>query len=68
MIHQPLSHDGVHPPNQFVREIVSPLLCSYGLVRYILPFVYFFKELISFIGSLDKRHTSVSNVLITRKV
>ena len=27
--------------------------------------VYFFKELISFIGSLDKCHTSVFNALIT---
>ena len=65
MIHQPLSPDGVHPPNQFVPEIVSPMPCSSGLVRYILVFVYFFKELISFIGFLDKCHTSVFNALIS---
>ena len=36
------------------------------LVRHIhvLLFVYFFKELISFIASLDKSHTSVFNYLI----
>ena len=47
---------GVHPPNQFVPEIVSPLPCSPALVRHTLLIVYFFKELtcISFIGSLDK--------------
>ena len=64
MIHKPLSPDGVHPPNQFVPEIVSPLPCSSGLVRHKLLFVYLFKELISFIGSLDKCHTSVFNALI----
>ena len=58
MIHQPLSPDGVHPPNQFVPEIVSTLPCSSGLVRYKLLFVYFFKELISFIC-----HNSVLNAL-----
>ena len=46
---------GVHPPNKFVPEIVSPLPCSPALVRHTLPIVYFFKELISFISSLDKR-------------
>ena len=55
---------GVHPPNQFVPEIVSPLLCSPALVGRILLIVYFFLELISFIGSLDKCHTSVFNALI----
>ena len=64
MIHQPLSPDRVHVPNGFVPEIVSPWSCSSGLVRHILPFVYFFKGLISFIGSLDKCHTSVCNALI----
>ena len=48
-------------PNQFVPEIVSPFLCSSGLVRHTLLYVYFFKQLISFIGSLDKCHTSVFN-------
>ena len=46
----------VHPQNQFVPEIVSPLPCSPALVRHTLLIVYFFKELISFIGSLDKCH------------
>ena len=55
---------GVHPPNQFVPEIVSPLPCSPTHVRHILLIVYFFKELISFIDSLDKCHTSVFNALI----
>ena len=64
MIQQPLSPDGVHPPNQFVPKIVSALPCLSRLVRYTLLFVYFFKELISFIGSLDKCHTSVFNTLI----
>ena len=35
----------VHPPNQFVLEIVSSLPCSPALVRHTLLFVYFFKEL-----------------------
>ena len=56
---------GVHPPNQFVPENVSPLPCSPALVRHTLLIVYFFKELISFTGSLDKCHTSVFNALIT---
>ena len=42
-----------------VLKIVSPLPCSSELVRHILLFVYFFKGLIPFIGSLDKCHTSV---------
>ena len=49
---------------QFVPEIVSPLPCPPALIRHTLLFVYFFKELISFIGSLDKSHTSVFNALI----
>ena len=54
------------PPhqNQFIPEIVSPLPCSPALVRRTLLFVYYFKELISFIGFLDKCHTSVFNALI----
>ena len=55
---------GVHPPNQFVPEIVSPLPCPSALVRHTLLIVNFFKELISFIGSLDKCHTSVFKALI----
>ena len=54
----------VHPLNQFVPEIVSPLPCSPTLFRHTLLIVCFFKELISFIGSLDKCHTSVFNALI----
>ena len=38
---------GVHPPNQFVPEIVSPLLCSSALVRHTLLIVYFFTEFLS---------------------
>ena len=49
---------GVHPPNQFVPETVTPLPCSAALVRHTL-LIFFFKELIFFIGSLDKCHTSV---------
>ena len=55
---------GVHTPNQFVREIVSPLPCSPAFVRHTLMTVCFCKELISFIGSLDKCHTRVFNALI----
>ena len=55
---------GVHPPNQFVPVTVSPLPCSPTLVRHTLLIAYSFKELISFIGSLDKCHTSIFNALI----
>ena len=55
---------GVHPPNQFVPEIVTPLPCLPALVHHTLLFVYLFKELISFIGSLDKCHTSIFKALI----
>ena len=64
VIHSGKFTGGVHPPNQFVPEVVSPLSCSPALVRHTLLIVYFFKELISFIGSLDKCHTSVFNSLI----
>ena len=57
---------GVNPPNQFVPETVSPLPCSPALVRHTLLIVYFFKELISFIGSLDKCNTSVFNALFLK--
>ena len=59
---------GVHPSNQFVPEIVSPLPYAPSLVRHTLLIVYFFKELIFFIGSLDKCHTSVFNALILQSV
>ena len=49
---------------EFIPEIVSPSPCSPALVRHTLLIVYFFKELISFIGSLDKCHSSVFNALI----
>ena len=65
VIHGGQFSGGVHPPNQCVPEIVSPLPCSPALVRHTLLFVYFFEELISLIGSLDKCHTSVFNALIT---
>ena len=55
---------GVHPPNQFIPEIVSPLPCSPALVCHTLLIVCIFKELISFFGFLDKCHTSVFNALI----
>ena len=64
VIHGAQFTSGVHPPNQFVPEIVSPLPCSPALVRHTLLIVYFFKELIFFIGSLDKYHISVFNALI----
>ena len=64
MIHGGQFTDRVHSPNQFVPEIVSPLPCSPALVRHTLLILYFFKELTSFIGSLDKYHTSVFNALI----
>ena len=51
-------------PNQFVPGIVSPLPCLSVLVRNILLFVYFFEEVISFIGSIDKCHTSFFKALI----
>ena len=51
------------PPPRFVPEIISPLPCSPALDRHTLLIVYFFKEL-SFIGSLNKCHTSVFNALI----
>ena len=53
-------------PDQFVPDIVSHLPCSPELVRHtLLFFLYFFKELISFIDPLDKCHTSVFNALIS---
>ena len=67
---------GVHPLNQFVPESVGPLPCFPAFVRHtLLCFFFFFfccccccffffNELISFIGSLDKCHTSVFNALI----
>ena len=61
---------GVHPPYQFVSEIVSPLPCSPALVchTYLIVYYFFYKELISFIGTLDKCHTSVFKALILIKI
>ena len=64
VIHSGQFTGGVHPPNQFVPESVSPLPCSPTLVRHTLLIVYFFKELISVISSLERCHTSVFNALI----
>ena len=59
---------GVHPPNEFVLEIVSPFPCWPALVHHTLLIVYFFKELISYIGFLEKCHTSVFNILIVQVI
>ena len=56
---------GVHPPNQFVPESVSPSPCSPAFVRHTLLIVYSFKELISFISYLDKCDSNVFNALIS---
>ena len=45
VIHDGHFTGGVHPPNQFVPEIVSPLPFSPALVRHTLLIVLFFKEL-----------------------
>ena len=60
MVHQPLSLDGVHPQ---IRLLV---LCLVRLDLFVITYFLFifFKELVSFIGSLDKCHTSVFNALI----
>ena len=47
MIHQPLSPDLGSSQNQFVPEIVSPLLCSSGLVRHVLVFFFLKKSFLS---------------------
>ena len=44
MINQPLSLDGVRPPNKLVPEIDSPLPCLSGLIRHILLFLYLFQR------------------------
>ena len=64
VIHGGQFNGRVHPPDQFVPEIVSPLPYSPALVHHTLLIVYFFKELIYFIGFLDKCHISVFNALI----
>ena len=37
----------IHPPNQFVPEIVSPLPCLYELVRLTLLFMFSKKSFFS---------------------
>ena len=63
VIHGGQSTGGVHPPNQFVPEIVSPSLCSPALVRHTLLIVYFFKELISF-----KKFSNATQLLIGQTI
>ena len=60
MIYQPFVTRRSSSQNQFVPEIVSPLPCS----SYITVCL-FFQKLISFIGSLDKCHTSVFDALVS---
>ena len=56
----------ISSPNQFVPVIVSSFPCLSWLFRHkLLYFLFiFFKEPISFIGSLDKCHASVFNALV----
>ena len=63
-IHGGLFTDRVHPPNQIVPEIVNTLPCLPAIVCQTLLIVKFFKEIFSFIGSLDKCHTGIFNALI----
>ena len=65
MILQPLSPDGVHPQiSSSMRLLVLCHIRSNLFVIYYCLFVCFVKEFISFIGSLEKCHTSVFNTLI----
>ena len=66
MIHRPLSPDGVHPQIGSCLKLLVICLVRPDMfvVNYCLLFIYFFKELIYFIGFLDKCHTSVFNALI----
>ena len=48
VIHSGQFPGGVHPPNQFIPEIVSPLPYLAAFVRHTLLIVYFFKEVIFF--------------------
>ena len=59
MIHQPLSPDRVHPQiSSFLTLLVLCLIRPDLFVIYYNLFI-FLKELISFIGSLDKCHSSI---------
>ena len=64
MIHHPLSPDGVHP--QISSSLRLLVRCLVRLDLFVINYCLFifFKELISFIGFLDKCHTGVFNVLI----
>ena len=64
MIHQPLAPDGVHPQISSSLRLLVLCLVRPDLFVIYYCFFYFFEELISFIGSLDKWHTSVFNALI----
>ena len=44
VIHSGQLTGGIHPPNQFAPEIVSPLPCLPALVRHTLLIVYFYKR------------------------
>ena len=69
MIHQPLSPDRVHPQiSSSLRLLVLRLVRPDLFVRYYCLFIQVFKELISYIFSLDKCHTSVFNALIILKI
>ena len=70
IIHQPLSSDEVHP--QICSSLRLLVLClvrpDLSVIYYCLFIYYYFffpEKLISFIGSLDKCHSSVFNALIT---
>ena len=60
VIHSGQFTGGVHPPNQFILETVSPSPCSPTLVCHTLLIVYFFKELISVNGSTRPGSSVVS--------
>ena len=64
MIHQLLSPYRIHPKISLsLRLLVLCLVCPDLFVIFYCLFL-FFKELISFMGSLDKSHTSILNALI----
>ena len=64
MIHQPLLTDAVHPQIRSSLRLSVPCLVRPDLfVIYYCLFI-FSKNSFSFIGSLDKCHTSVFNALI----
>ena len=65
MIYQPLSPDGIHPQVTLsLRLLVVCFVRPDLFVIYYYLFILLFIELISFIGSLDKCHSSVFKALI----